>query len=102
MGNPDAENLLLDVCKDEEAPAFTRAGALLAMRRFISDASFEEARRNLDSNQSVIRTAAISKFEGLPISEAYDDLIPKLSDPIRSVRTEAARLLARGSIDTFR
>ena len=38
-------------------------GALLAMRRFISDASFEEARRNLDSNQSVIRTAAISKFE---------------------------------------
>ena len=101
MGNPDAENLLLDVCKDEEAPAFTRAGALLAMRRFISDASFEEARRNLDSNQSVIRTAAISKFEGLPISEAYDDLIPKLSDPIRSVRTEAARLLARAPSTLF-
>ena len=72
------------------------------MRRFISDASFEEARRNLDSNQSVIRTAAISKFEGLPISEAYDDLIPEAfrSDSLGSNRSCTPS--RQGSIDTFR
>ena len=39
---------------------------MLALRRFISDASFDEARRNLDSNESVVRVAAVSKFEDLP------------------------------------
>ena len=64
-GRPDSKNFLA-ACKDPEAPAFTRAGAMLALRRFISDASFDEARRNLDSNESVVRVAAVSKFEDLP------------------------------------
>ncbi len=94
-GRPEAEKLLLDTCRDLESPAFTRAGAMLALRRFISDISFEEAKRNLDSNQSVIRVAALSKLEGMPVSEIYPELVKVLSDPIRSVRTEAARLLSR-------
>lgn len=100
-GNPEAEKLLLDTCQDAESPAFTRAGAMLALRAFISDVSFEEAKRSLDSNQSVIRVAALSKLEGLPVSEAFPELVEMLEDPIRSVRTEAARLLSRASPGLF-
>ena len=100
-GRPDAEKLLLDTCQDAESPAFTRAGAMLALRQFISDVSFEEAKRSLDSNQSLIRVAALSKLEGLPVSEAFPELVEMLEDPVRSVRTEAARLLSRASPSLF-
>ncbi len=100
-GRPDAEKLLLDTCQDAESPAFTRAGAMLALRQFISDVSFEEAKRSLDSNQSLIRVAALSKLEGLPVSEAFPELVEMLKDPVRSVRTEAARLLSRASPSLF-
>ena len=94
-GKPEAESLLLETCRDPEAPAFTRAGAMLALRQFISKASYDEARRNLDANDSVVRVAAISKLEDLPDDEAHRDLVPMLDDPTRTVRTEAARILAR-------
>ena len=61
----------------------------------MSEASFEEARRNLDANDSVVRVAAVSKLENLSDIDAHKDLVSMLSDPTRSVRTEAARILAR-------
>ena len=85
----------METCRDPESPAFTRAGAMLALRRFMSEASFDEARRNLDANDSVVRVAAVSKLEDLSDAEAHRALTPVLKDPIRSVRTEAARILAR-------
>jgi len=94
-GKPDAEKLLLEATRDPEAPAFTRAGALLALRRFLSETSFAEARRNLDANDSVVRVAAVSKLEDLPDTEVGQALLPVLSDPVLSVRTEAARVLSR-------
>jgi tetratricopeptide (TPR) repeat protein len=98
---PEAESLLLEVCQDQDSPAFTRAGAMLALRRFMSEASFDEARRNLDANDSVVRVAAISKLEDLPDVDSHRDLIPMLKDPVRSVRTEAARILARSPETLF-
>ena len=59
-GKQKAEHLLLETCRDRESPAFTHAGAMLALRQFISAANFDEARRNLDANDSVVRVAAIS------------------------------------------
>ena len=94
-GKPEAERLLLETCRDPESPAFTRAGAMLALRQFISSASFDEARRNLDANDSVVRVAAVAKLENLSDVDAHRDLVSMLKDPIRSVRTEAARILAR-------
>ena len=60
------KKLLLDASQNTLAPAFTRSGALLALRSFISEASTEEALRQLDSNESIVRVAALSKLEGLP------------------------------------
>ena len=100
-GKPDAEKLLLEATRDPEAPAFTRAGALLALRRFLSEPSFAEARRNLDANDSVVRVAAVSKLEDLPDNEVPQALLPVLSDPVLSVRTEAARILSRLSGNVF-
>ncbi len=100
-GKPNAEQLLIETSQDPHAPAFTRAGALLALRRFISDASNREARRNLDSNESVVRVAAISKMEEMPLSETHGDLVELLSDSVRAVRTEAARVLSRAPRNLF-
>jgi tetratricopeptide (TPR) repeat protein len=100
-GKPEAEDLLIKVCQDPESPAFTRAGAMLALRRFISDASFEEARKNLDSNQSVIRVAAVSKLENFLQEQSHPSLVRMLNDPIVSVRTEAARILSRSAPTLF-
>ena len=93
-GSEDAEKLLLDASQNTLAPAFTRSGALLALRSFISEASTEEAYRQLDSNESIVRVAALSKLEGLPPAARFSKVVALLNDPVRAVRTEAARILS--------
>ncbi|MGE4550629.1 MAG: tetratricopeptide repeat protein [Opitutales bacterium] len=94
-GKPEAEKLLLATAQDVNASAFTRAGALLGLRSFLSDLSFSEARRNLEAADPVVRTAAVSQLEGLSPRLIKKDLFPMLKDPVRAVRTEAARVLSR-------
>ncbi len=93
-GSPKAEKLLLEASMDKMSPAFTQSGALLALRSFISEASNEEAIRQLESNQSIVRTAAISKLGALSDADRYRYLLPMLKDSVRAVRTEAARALS--------
>ena len=93
-GSEDAEKLLLDASQNTLAPAFTRTGALLALRSFISEVSTEEALRQLDSNDSIVRVAALSKLEGLPPAARFSEVVSLLNDPVRAVRTEAARILS--------
>ena len=90
----DAEKLLIKASADSGAPAFTQSGALLALRAFISDASTEEAVRQLDSNDSIVRVAALSKLEQLPPAKRFDYAVNLLYDEVRAVRTEAARILS--------
>ena len=85
----------METCRDPESPAFPRAGALLAIRRFMSEPSFEEASRNPDANDSVVGVAAFYRLENLSDIDAHGNLISLLGDPTCSVRTEAARILAR-------
>ena len=93
-GTPSAEKLLTQASADGSTPAFTQSGALLALRSFISDASTAEAVRQLESNQSVVRVAALSKLEQLPPPQRLDYAVVLLDDEIRAVRTEAARILS--------
>jgi tetratricopeptide (TPR) repeat protein len=46
--------------------------------------------------------AAVSKLEDLPDAEVCQTLLPVLSDPVLSVRTEAARILSRVPVSLFR
>ena len=92
---PEAEKLLLDTVRDLESPAFTRSGALLALRRFLGPASFAEARVRTTDPDPVLRVAAVNTLENLPDNELKQTLGPILNDPILSVRTEAARVLSR-------
>ena len=98
---PEAEKLLLDTIRDKEAPAFTRAGALLALRRFLSEGATAEARARLKSPEPTIRVAAVSKLESLPDTDLLTALGPILADPVLTVRTEAARILARLPASSF-
>ncbi|MEK9773524.1 MAG: tetratricopeptide repeat protein, partial [Opitutae bacterium] len=93
-GSRDAEKLLIQASHDRNTPAFTQSGALLALRSFISDASTAEAVRQLESNQSLVRVAALSKLEQLPPPQRLDHAVRLLDDEIKAVRTEAARILS--------
>ena len=99
-GGADAEDLLIQASADSTAPAFTQSGALLALRSFISEASTAEAIRQLESNESIVRVAALSKLEQLPNAQKFDYAINLLEDEVRAVRTEAARILSPVS-DSF-
>ncbi len=98
---PDAENLLLAAARDPEAPAFTRAGALLALRNFLGPATIAEARNQLKAENPVLRVAAVSSLENLPAGELPATLAPMLADPVLTVRTEAARILSRLGLESF-
>ena len=100
-GQPDAEKLLLATVRDKEAPAFTRAGALLSLRNFLNPAVFKEARSQLKDPDPIVRTAAVSQLDGLPPESAKKDLVPMLNDKVKAVRTEAARVLARVPREAF-
>ncbi|MFP6854734.1 MAG: tetratricopeptide repeat protein, partial [Opitutales bacterium] len=101
LGKPEAEQLLLATLRDADAPAFTRAGALLGLRAFGSAATLAESRRNLGDPDPLVRTAAISQLEQSPNNLIKRDLTPMLKDPVRSVRGEAARILSRLPPDDF-
>ncbi len=91
---PQARDLLLSVAQDAATPAIARATALLLLRdRPSSEAEAEIARGLLDP-EPLVRIGALRALEPQPLDERWALGKASLSDPIRSVRIEAASLLA--------
>jgi Flp pilus assembly protein TadD len=90
-----AEKPLLDLVRDRSLAAIVRATGLLELAQYpspaVTDAS-EELLRDFDPQ---VRAGAISNLQSLPDEELVRSVSPLLNDPIRLVRTEAARVLAR-------
>ena len=78
----------METCRDPESP-LSPGQLRCLLRQFISKASYDEARRNLDARtDSVVRVAAISKLEDLPDDEAHPGFGPDAQDrPYRSYRS---------------
>src|SRR4029079_12558632 len=60
----------------------------------LSSASLRAVQASLTDNDALVRTAAIRALEPLPDQQRVQVAGPLLADSIRSVRIEAARLLA--------
>jgi len=94
-GDPDAEKGLVRVAGDARVPAIVRATALLELGQFDSLGSTNATLELLKDPHPQIRTTALSNLQGrLPDEQFARAAAPLLGDPVRLVRTEAARALS--------
>ncbi len=95
-GAEDARDLLLRLLRRRgaEAPAIARATALQLLITVDSQAAAAEAIRLASDPHPLVRTACMSALVGNPSPTQSVGLLEKaLADPVRSVRTAAARNL---------
>jgi Flp pilus assembly protein TadD len=95
-GASDAAQQLIALVGDASAPAIVRASALARMSNDVgrSPAGVEAMKRAVGDPDPLVRRAAASALELLPPEARIAPVVPLLSDPVRIVRMEAARVLA--------
>ncbi len=93
-GLPNAEKALTGLITDSTKPGIARATALSLLPTYLTTASMPAVQAALADNDALVRSQAVRSLEPLPPQERVRLAAPLLSDPIRYVRIEAARLLA--------
>jgi len=93
-GLPHAEQLLTAVITDPDMPAIVRATALNLLPRYLSPFSFPTLEPSLVDDDPLVRREAVRALTPLNQRDRIRLAAPLLTDRIRSVRIEAARLLA--------
>jgi tetratricopeptide (TPR) repeat protein len=96
-GASDAAQRLIALAGDASLPAIVRASALARMSNDVgrSPAGVEAMKRAVGDPDPLVRRAAASALELLPPDARIAPAVPLLSDPVRIVRMEAARVLAQ-------
>ena len=89
-----AEQELVGLIENEEAPVIARATALTLLSRYVTAGSLPVIERSLGSSEPVIRMAAVRASEAVGDSTRLSLIYPLLHDPVRAVRFEAATRLA--------
>lgn len=96
-GAPGAARGLLGLVGDAAQPAIVRATALELLARYPSPPADAALQRALGDADDLTRHVAVTRLEALPIEARPALLAPRLSDRVRAVRIEAARLLLPAS-----
>lgn len=95
QGKPEGEWELGALIRRKDLSAAVRASALLLLARYPGGAEGTAARRALRDPDPLVRLAAVRSLQALPKDRLLRSLAPALGDPLRAVRTEAARVLSR-------
>jgi predicted CXXCH cytochrome family protein len=90
----DAGAELLRAVGDTDVPAIARATALELLARYPSREAFSAVRNALEDPDARVRRSAVSWLDALEPAARVALAAPRLRDPIRSVRLEAALVLA--------
>jgi tetratricopeptide (TPR) repeat protein len=93
-GLPNAEKELTALIQDPAKPGIARATALSLLPAYLTPASMPAVQTALRDNDALVRSQAVRALEPLPSQQRVGLAAPLLGDPARSVRIEAARLLA--------
>jgi len=96
-GKPEGRGLLEDVLRRKDLSASVRASSMLLLSRYPDPAGHKAVLDGLRDPEGLVRAAAVRGLETLSEDVLCRWLPPLLEDPIRVVRTEAARLLSRVS-----
>jgi predicted CXXCH cytochrome family protein len=106
---PEVVKGLIEVASDGSQPAIIRATALYILSRFRTRDALEITSSSLKNDNPLVRHEAVRGISVLipKIMETdyqktkYSLLVPLLKDPIRAVRTEAARALTEVPTELF-
>jgi Flp pilus assembly protein TadD len=93
-GLTNAEKLLTALVNDTAKPGIARATALNLLPEYFTPSSMPTVQNALSDRDPLVRREAVRALEPLPPQDRIRLAAPLLTDPIRSVRIEAARLLA--------
>jgi len=98
-GAPDAERRLAQLAAGQDQPAIVRATALAELHRYLSPKSLAVVQQGLQDADPLVRLGALSALEAAPPEHRPALALPLLQDPVRAVRTQAARWLAGAPAD---
>ncbi len=93
-GTANAEKELTALIADPTKPAIARATALTLLPEYLTPSALPTVQAALSDSDALVRGQAVKALDPLPPQERVHLAAPLLTDPIRSVRIEAARLLA--------
>jgi tetratricopeptide (TPR) repeat protein len=93
-GLEGGERALAGLIDDKEMPGIVRASALELLRAYLSQASLGSVENALADSDPLVRRAALTVAEGVDLRGRLQLAFPLLEDPVRTVRMEAARVLA--------
>jgi Flp pilus assembly protein TadD len=93
-GGVGAEAALAKVISDGAQPGIARATALSLLPHYLTAVSFQALRSSLHDGDPLVRLSAVRALGPLTADQRAREAAPLLTDPVRSVRIEAARLLA--------
>jgi len=91
---PEAEQNLIRLAEDPLVPAIVRATALELLRSYPSPASQITLAKALEDDDALIRYTAIRSLEYFDAETRLKRIAPKLYDPVKAVRMEAAMMLS--------
>ncbi len=97
QGKPEAERPLAEVVRRKDHRAAVRASAISLLAQYGSGEAQFRAFEGLSDPDELVRAVSVRSLENLPLDagQVHGRLVLMLDDPVRAVRTEAARLLTR-------
>lgn len=92
-GEPAAEETLISFVASAEMPAILRATSVTLLGAYNTRKALDAVKQALKDRAPLVRAAAVRAVEEAPERELYSAVTPLLSDTVRAVRIEAARVL---------
>lgn len=93
-GLPSAEKALTGLITDSTKPGIARATGLSLLSAYLTPSSLPAVQASLGDSDVLVRREAVRSLEALSPQQRVRMAAALLTDPVRSVRNEAARLLA--------
>ena len=93
-GDPSSVNELYELARLRKHQSIVRASALMQLVQLDPQRGLTLAEKLLEDADTQVRTAAVMVMEAAPLNQRLRLLAPLLSNPVRSIRVEAARVLA--------
>jgi tetratricopeptide (TPR) repeat protein len=94
VGLPGARDSLTSMIDNKEQPAIVRATAVQLLGQYLSPRHLNTLQRALGDESPVVREAAASLLDVLDPGTRAELAQPLLTDPVRAVRIQAARILS--------
>ncbi len=100
--SPEAVDELIRLAEDTLLPAIVRATALSLLRNYQGEATVAAFKRALEDDNALLRYTALRNLDNLDQENRLKLVAPKLYDPVKAVRLEAALVLATVPRDSIR